>query len=94
MPDSRSSADVTVNLVYLARLREVFGRTGEALTMSGGDATVAAVIALLHARGGAFATELAAGRAVRIAVNHALVGADSIVRDGDEVALLPPVTGG
>ena len=94
MPDSRSSADVTVNLVYLARLREVFGRAGEALTMSGGDATVAAVIALLRTRGGAYAAELAAGRAVRIAVNHALVDADSVLCDGDEVALLPPVTGG
>jgi molybdopterin synthase sulfur carrier subunit len=94
MPDSRSSADVTVNLVYLARLREAFGRPGEALTLSDGDASVAAVIALLRARGGSFAVELAAGRAVRIAVNHALVGADSVVRDGDEVALLPPVTGG
>ena len=94
MPDSRSSADVTVNLVYLARLREAFGRPGEALTLSSGDASVAAVLALLRARGGSFAAELAAGRAVRVAVNHALVGADSVVRDGDEVALLPPVTGG
>jgi len=95
MPDSRSSADVTVHLVYLARLREAFGRAGEALTLSGGDATVAAVIALLRTRGGAYAAELAAGRAVRIAVNHTLVGGvDSAVRDGDEVALLPPVTGG
>jgi len=94
MPDSRSSADVTVNLDYLARLREAFGRPGEALTLPGGDASVAAVIALLCARGDPFAAELAAGRAVRIAVNHALVGADSVVRDGDEVSLLPPVTGG
>ena len=94
MPDSRSSADVTVHLVYLARLREAFGRAGEALTLPGGDATVAAVIASLRARGGSFAAELAAGRAVRIAVNHALVGAEAVVRDGDEVALLPPVTGG
>jgi molybdopterin synthase sulfur carrier subunit len=38
--------------------------------------------------------ELAPGRAVRVAVNHALVAVDSPVRDGDEVALLPPVTGG
>jgi len=31
---------------------------------------------------------------VRVAVNHALVARDVLVRDGDEVALLPPVTGG
>jgi molybdopterin synthase sulfur carrier subunit len=94
MPDPRSSVDVTVNLVYLARLREAFGRAGEALTLPAGDASVAAVLAALRARGGPFAAELAAGRAVRVAVNHALVGTDAIFRDGDEVALLPPVTGG
>lgn len=94
MPDSRSSADVTVNLVYLARLREAFGRAGEALTLPRADATVAAILAALRARGGSFSAELAAGRAVRIAVNHALVGAEAVVGDGDEVALLPPVTGG
>jgi molybdopterin synthase sulfur carrier subunit len=94
MPDSRSSTDVTVNLVYLARLREAFGRAGEALTLPRADATVAAILAALRARGGSFSAELAAGRAVRIAVNHALVGAEAVVGDGDEVALLPPVTGG
>jgi molybdopterin converting factor small subunit len=31
---------------------------------------------------------------VRVAVNHALVGEAAAVRDGDEVALFPPVTGG
>jgi molybdopterin synthase sulfur carrier subunit len=94
MPYSRSSADVTVNLVYLARLREAFGRAGEALTLPRGGATVAALLVLLRARGDAYAAELAAGRAVRIAVNHALVGTDAALCDGDEVALLPPVTGG
>lgn len=94
MPDSRSSTDVSVNLVYLARLREAFGRAGEALTLPRADASVAAVLAALRARGGSYAVELAAGRAVRVAVNHALVGADAVVHDGDEVALLPPVTGG
>jgi sulfur-carrier protein len=94
MPDSRSSVDVTVNLVYLARLREAFGRTGEALTLPRAGASVAEVLAALRARGDPFAAELAVGRAVRVAVNHALVGAETVVRDGDEVALLPPVTGG
>jgi sulfur-carrier protein len=93
MPDSRPAA-VTVQLVYLARLREAFGRAGEAMTLPGADSSVAAILAVLRARGGPFAKELAAGRAVRVALNHALVDADAAVRDGDEVALLPPVTGG
>jgi len=94
MPDSRTAAAITVQLVYLARLREAFGRSGEALTLPGVDSSVATIVAVLRERGGSFALELGAGRAVRVAVNHALVGTDAPVRDGDEVALLPPVTGG
>jgi molybdopterin synthase sulfur carrier subunit len=48
----------------------------------------------LRERGGAWSRELASGRAVRVAVNHELVAADAPVREGDEIALLPPVTGG
>lgn len=86
-------AGVTFDLVYLARLREAFGRGNESLTMAG-DPTVADVLHALVARGGAFAHELAPGRAVRVAVNHEVVSPVHPVRDGDEVALLPPVTGG
>jgi molybdopterin synthase sulfur carrier subunit len=52
------------------------------------------VLATLRARGGAWAQELAPGRAVRVAVNHDLAAGEIPLRDGDEVALLPPVTGG
>ncbi len=94
MPDSHTASAVTVRLVYLARLREAFGSAGETLTLSKDEPSVAAILDLLRERGGTFAVELAAGRAVRVAVNHALVTPDTRVRDGDEVALLPPVTGG
>jgi molybdopterin synthase sulfur carrier subunit len=48
----------------------------------------------LAARGGPWAIELAPGRALRIAVNHDLARADATIHEGDEIALLPPVTGG
>lgn len=96
MPDSSPSSviAVTVRVVYLARLREAFGRSGEALAIEGDPPNVASVLAALRARDGVWARELAAGRAVRVAVNHELVALDAPVREGDEVALLPPVTGG
>ena len=94
MPDSRTATVVTIRLVYLARLREAFGRAGESLLLPKEVSSVAAVLDLLRKRGGAFAVELAAGRAVRVAVNHAIIASDAGLRDGDEVALLPPVTGG
>ena len=84
-----------MKVVYLARLREAFGRSEERLALSEPDGvTVADVIAQLRARGGVWATELAAGRAFRVAVNHTMASPDTAVRAGDEVALLPPVTGG
>ena len=67
---------VTIRLVYLARLRDSFGRAGETLALPALDApSVAHVVDALRARGGAFAAELAPGRAVRYAVNHRLATA-------------------
>ena len=84
----------TLMLVYLARLRDAFGTASERVVLPPEVTTAAQLRAWLAARGGAFATELAAGRAVRIAVNHDIAQPDTPVRPGDEVALLPPVTGG
>ncbi|MGH8713461.1 MAG: molybdopterin converting factor subunit 1 [Casimicrobiaceae bacterium] len=83
-----------VQLVYLARLRDTFGTRGERLALPDEVGTVGALLAWLRTRGGAWASELAPGRAVRVAVNHDVAQADTPVRPGDEVALFPPVTGG
>ena len=83
-----------VRLVYLARLREVLGVSAEAVELPGEVATVASLLGWLRNRGGAWAAELAPGKAVRVAVNHDLASASTIVKTGDEVALFPPVTGG
>jgi molybdopterin synthase sulfur carrier subunit len=88
-----AAAAVVVRLVYLARLRDAFGMSGEAFALPDAP-TVAAMLDALRARGGAWSNELAPGRAVRVAVNHALVGPATVLHDADEVALLPPVTGG
>jgi sulfur-carrier protein len=85
----------TVRLVYLARLREAFGSAGETLSLAPDTGpTVGSVIAALRDRGGAWAAELAPGRAVRFAVNHRVAHPGTPVHDGDELAVFPPVTGG
>ena len=58
------------------------------------EANVASLLDALRARGGPFATELGGNRAVRVAVNHEIATPRSPLRNGDEVALFPPVTGG
>lgn len=95
MRDTPLSTIVCVRVVYLARLREAFGCASETVEMPGDDAsTVGAIVAFLRGRGGAWAAELAPGRAVRFAVNHRLAKREQAVVDGDEVAVFPPVTGG
>jgi molybdopterin synthase sulfur carrier subunit len=95
MPDTSVSTKLRVRVVYLARLREALGSTGETLALPAGDAaTVESLVATLRGRGGAFATELASGRAIRFAVNHRVAGPSQSIADGDEVAIFPPVTGG
>lgn len=91
----RDSPPVVIRLVYLARLREALGAAAESMPLPAGrPATVATVLESLRARGGAFADELGPGRALRVAVNHTMAKPGDAVRDGDEVALFPPVTGG
>jgi molybdopterin synthase sulfur carrier subunit len=87
-------AVTTVRLVYLARLREAFGRADEDIALMATAPTVAAVLAMLRGRGGVWAEELAPGRALRVALNHTVATGDAPLRNGDEMALLPPVTGG
>ena len=90
----RDAAPGMLTLVYLARLRDAFGMATESVRPPEGVATAGALRAWLAGRGGAFAAELAPGRAVRIAVNHDVAQPDTPIRPGDEVALFPPVTGG
>jgi molybdopterin synthase sulfur carrier subunit len=90
----RDANATTITVVYLARLREAFGVTREKIESPEGVATVGALREWLAARGGTWASELAPGRAVRVAVNHEVATADTPIRAGDEVALFPPVTGG
>ncbi len=91
---TRDPSTETLTLVYLARLREALGVGSERIAVPDGVTTVAALRAFLVARGGAWASELAPGRAVRVAVNHTLSPPETPLRPGDEVAWFPPVTGG
>jgi sulfur-carrier protein len=88
------SNSASIQLVFLARLRERFGVARETYTLPGTETSVAQLLAVLRKRGHAFADELADGRAFRVAVNHTVVGTDHAIRSGDEVAIFPPVTGG
>ena len=81
-----------VRILFFAHLREMLG-SGESLPYSQDIATVAALRGQLAKRGGDWET-LDTTRNLRAAVNQTMAGFDAPVKDGDEVAFFPPVTGG
>jgi molybdopterin synthase sulfur carrier subunit len=83
-----------ITLLYFARLREALGTGREELALPAGIGTLGALRAHLAQRGEAWAKEMAEGRNLRAAVNQDIATADTPVKDGDEVAFFPPVTGG
>ncbi|MFP5350825.1 MAG: MoaD/ThiS family protein [Gammaproteobacteria bacterium] len=72
-------------MLFFARLREQVGKDQIVLSAAGLE-SVADVWS--RAAGGPMPANTLA------AVNHEHVGADHPVRDGDEVAFFPPITGG
>jgi molybdopterin synthase sulfur carrier subunit len=83
-----------VTILYFARLKETLGAGSEELALPRGVGDLAALRATLVARGGVWAHELAGERPVRAAVNQEMASPDTPVKDGDEIAFFPPVTGG
>jgi molybdopterin synthase sulfur carrier subunit len=83
-----------LTLMYFARLREALGVSSEQIDLPPDVQDVAGLTAWLRKRGGAWEAELATGRAFRIAVNQDMADGASAIRDGDEIAIFPPVTGG
>jgi molybdopterin synthase sulfur carrier subunit len=84
----------TIDILYFARLKEALGLRSERMVLPQTIDTAGALRAHLQARGGAWAVELAAENPVRVAVNQVMASADARIHPGDEVAFLPPVTGG
>lgn len=83
-----------ITVLYFARLREALGTGGERIALPETVRDVEGLRALLVARGGVWAQELAPHRPVRAAVNQTMAHGDTRIDDGDEVAFFPPVTGG
>jgi sulfur-carrier protein len=83
-----------IDVHYFASVRESLGQAREQVPADAGTATVAALMDRLVAlHGSQWHKVLREGR-VLMAVNQAVARPDTVVRDGDEVAFFPPVTGG
>jgi sulfur-carrier protein len=78
---------VSVTVLYFASLRDAAGRESEQLPVPG---TLGALYAELRARHGFTLPQ----ERLRVAVDGAFVDWDSAVREGAEIAFIPPVSGG
>lgn len=83
-----------MRLLYFAWLRARVGLAEEEVALPSGVHDVAGLIEWLRGRGANYAEALKEPKGVRVAVNQDYVGTDHPLREGDEVALFPPVTGG
>jgi sulfur-carrier protein len=83
-----------VKLLYFAWLRARIGCAEEEIPLPPQVHNVAGLLDWLSRRSDQHAGALRNLGLVRVAVNQEYVGFTHPVRDGDEVALFPPVTGG
>ncbi len=83
-----------MKLLYFAWLRQRIGHTAEEIAVPPEIKTVRELIVWLKARGPGYAAALDDLSVVRAAVNQDYVPLDHPVRNADEVAFFPPVTGG
>jgi len=81
-----------VTVRYFASVREALGQGSEVVDTPAN--TLGELRDELIARGGAHATALARGRAVRMALDQVMAKEAEPLREGCEVAFFPPVTGG
>ncbi len=83
-----------IEVHYFASIRESLGRAHEQVEPGADTRTVAALMDKLVKQNGAQWDRILRQGRVLMAVNQAVARPDATLRDGDEVAFFPPVTGG
>lgn len=82
---------MSVKILYFASLKEGLGIAGESIVLPAEVTTVGALRDWLVGQG---RDKLANAKNLRCAVNQDMAGLDAPVKEGDEIAFFPPVTGG
>jgi molybdopterin synthase sulfur carrier subunit len=82
-----------IKVLYFASFRERLGEAEEELQPKGLP-DMAAVLQHLRQRGDVWAELFAPDQTVMMAVNQEVADPQTKIKDGDELAFFPPVTGG
>ncbi|MDE0926444.1 MAG: molybdopterin converting factor subunit 1 [Methylophilaceae bacterium] len=85
---------MNIKVLYFARIKESVNYSTEDIVLPADVNTVVALKMLLAERGEVWADLFSGKQVVRAAINHELVDDMMALKDGDEVAFFPPVTGG
>lgn len=85
-----SSSSISVRLVSFGPLKTLFADGGEGMELPAGE-TVGGLLARLREAGRVDAASL---QSVAVAVGQQYAALEQTLHDGDEVAILPPVSGG
>jgi molybdopterin converting factor small subunit len=81
---------MTVHAIYCGVLKELCGMSREEVYLATGD-TVGTMLRVLRER---MSPESKVWDSLAVAVNDEYAGLRTVLEDDDEVALLPPVSGG
>jgi molybdopterin synthase sulfur carrier subunit len=92
--DQGKATPPDIKLLYFAWLRTRLGHAEEKLPKPAEVNDVAGLLDWLRRRGPRYEEALRDPSVIRVAVNQDYVGRDHPIRDGDEIAVFPPVTGG
>ncbi|MBQ0731417.1 MAG: molybdopterin converting factor subunit 1 [Oleispira antarctica] len=79
-----------INVLFFARLKDQIGQAELSLDNEFAGKTVAELQQVLIVQGMVALQD----RSIRIALNQNFCEPDAVIKDGDEIAFMPPVTGG
>ena len=85
-PWSRILWDMRVRVLYFGVLKDAFGQAGSDVVLADG-ASVADLLKVVRGQEGFWDS-------IAVAVNQEYAKGEAVLKEGDEVALLPPVSGG
>ena len=83
-----------LKIVYFASLKDRIGRSEESVDLPESVGSVDSLIEYLSTQNGEEWSSIINGSTVLVAVNHEMSDRSAPVKEGDEVAFFPPVTGG
>lgn len=83
-----------MQILYFSKVREIIGKDEEELSPPADVGTISDLLNWLSAKDPAYQHAFKNPAGLRAAVNQTFAPMDTVISQGDEIAIFPPVTGG